>query len=492
MIYAFSSNPQRILGRTWDILERLNRKASVEGIELYLVGGAVRDMILRDIGGGEGSINDLDLSMPIRPMSFAHDFAAEMGGAFVLLDEEFPTARVVIGGDLILDFSQFRAPSLEEDLAMRDLTINALAVKLGDLLSGNEIELIDPKGGYQDMLNGIIRFCSERSVRDDPLRLLRVYRFAAALDFKIAPESRAIVRRYVHLISESAPERIRDDLFKLLRSPISYTWVKAMDEDGLLEEIIPEIEPMKGVEQNRFHHLDVWGHTLLAYRIFEEKPIPEPFEEFRDRVEGYLKCELAHDVSRAELIKLAVLLHDIGKPETRSVDEEGQVHFYGHDRLGANMARRICNRLRISRRGTALVELLVKNHLGLMHLGKDYPPTDRALYRFLRRLGEDWIGEVMLSMADLEASQGPGRSEEDPRMTGEIVRRLAHLYYVEIPNRMSQRRIVTGDDLIRELNLSPGPIIGKLLRAIEEAQNIGQITTKEEALELAGRLLRES
>jgi len=489
MTYRFSSDPKAMFGRALPFLEKLARMAGRGGIDLYLVGGAVRDIILREVRGYDLEINDFDISMPIRPMRFAHDFAAEVGGAFVLLDEEFPTARVVVGGDLIVDFSQFRAPTLKDDLSLRDLTVNAIAVKLEDLLSGGKVELIDPTDGYRDMLDGIIRFCCERSVWDDPLRMLRAYRFAAALSFEISPESRRIVREKAQLISESAPERVRDELLKLFASPGSYRWVEAMDGDGLLGVIIPEIEPTKGVEQNEFHHLDVWGHTLLAYRIFEEDPIPEPLEGFRDRVKGYLECEYTGGVSRYALIKLAVLLHDIGKPETRSVDEEGRVHFYGHDRLGAEMARRICGRLRLSKRGSSLVELLIKNHLGLMHLGKDYPPTDRALYRFLRRLGEEWVGEVLLSMADLKASRGPGRSDEEARMTDEIVRKLAHLYYVEIPRRKAHRRIVTGDDLIRELNLSPGPIIGELLRAIEEAQAIGRIKTKEEALELARRLI---
>ena len=489
MVYRFS-DLKVILGRGLQLLKRLSQMAGGDGIDLYLVGGAVRDMILREIKGCDVQINDFDISLPIRPMKFAHDFAAETGGAFVLLDEEFPTVRVIVDGDLIVDFSQFRAPTLEGDLSLRDLTVNAIAVKLEDLLSAGQVELIDPMGGYQDMLDGIIRFCSERSVWDDPLRMLRAYRFAAALNFEISPESRRIVRRKAQLISESASERVRDELLKLLDSSNSHRWVKGMDEDGLLSVIIPEINPTKGVEQNEYHHLDVWGHTLLAYQIFEENPIPKPLEEFGDKVKEYLECEFTGGVNRYVLIKLALLLHDIGKPETRSVDEEGRIHFYGHDRLGAEMARRICMRLRLSRRGSSLIELLIKNHLGLMHLGKDYPPTDRALYRFLRKVGEEWLGEVLLSMADLEASQGPRRSDEETEMTGEIVRKLAHLYYVEIPRRKAHRRIVTGDDLIRELNLSPGPIIGKLLREIEEAHAIGRVKTKEEALELARRLIR--
>ena len=479
-------------GDKLDLLRKLYELARGEGVELYLVGGAPRDMVIREIHGRDLRAADLDFATPIKPFGFAKRFARLTGGRMVVLDEEFPTARVIFREErFFIDFSRFRAPDLEGDLRLRDLTINAMAIELGELASGGEVSLVDPTGGVEDVRKSLVRFTSEDNAVSDPIRLVRLYRFAATLSFRIDPSSRGIVERHRKLIASVAPERIREEMFKAFESEGSFPALKAMDEDGLLGEIIPEIEEAKGVEQNRYHHLDVWNHTLLAYELFEKNPIPEPLRPFEDKVVEYLEERVVHGNRKLAFLKFALLLHDIGKPATKTVDEKGNIHFYGHEKVGARMAAEICRRLRIGNKGIELVEHLIRHHLGLMHLGRDYPPTDRALYRFLRRTGEDWLGVVLISMPDLDASRGPLRDEDEPRITAEIVSKLAHLYFVEIPARKARRRIVTGRDLISELGLKPGPIIGELLRAIDEAQAVGEISTREEALQLARKLLSE-
>lgn len=476
-------------GDKLDLLRKLHELAQGEGVKLYLVGGAPRDMVIREIHGRDLRAADLDLAAPINPFGFAKRFAQLTGGRMVVLDEEFPTARVSFRKGFFIDLSRLRAPDITGDLRLRDLTINAMAIELGELVSSGEVNLIDPTGGLEDIRRGLVRFISEDSAVSDPIRLVRLYRFAATLSFRIDPSSRAIVGRHRNLIVSAAPERIREEIFKALESEGSFPALKAMGEDGLLGEIMPEIESTRGVEQNRYHHLDVWNHTLLAYELFERSPIPDPLRPFEDRVAEYLEGRVIHGNRRISFLKLALLLHDIGKPATRTVDEEGNIHFYGHEKVGARIAAEICRRLMVGRRGVELVEHLIRHHLGLMYLGRDYPPSDRALYRFLRRTGDDWLGVVLISIPDLEASRGPLRREDEPRMTAEITSRLARLYFVEIPARKAKRRIVTGHDLIEELGLKPGPIVGELLRAIDEAQAVGEISTREEALRLARRIL---
>jgi tRNA nucleotidyltransferase/poly(A) polymerase len=476
------------------LIHQLHAFADEQDVQLYLVGGSVRDVLLNR------AVTDLDFALDGDTVAFAKTFADRIGEAFVKLEEQPPTARIVIREtQLSLDFAQFRAETLEADLRLRDLTINAIALDLSSLLTQPRVNLIDPCNGYRDLEARTLRFPGEQVVLDDPLRLLRVYRFAAQLGFEIPEATISLIRRHKDRLSQVerseiphngiAPERIRDEFVKILDVKNATIYLRQMDEIRLLSQIIPEIEEMRGVQQNDYHHLDVWGHSLLALEMFEAKPIPDTWQPYRQEIKEYLREHLIYDKRRWQIIKLALLLHDVAKPATKTVNSQGNTRFIGHEKVGAEMAVEITNRLRLGRKVAKLMNCLVQNHLYLMTNAGG--PVRQAMIRFLRNTGDDWLGVLLLSYAVLRASQGTLRQPADASKTEVLMRRIADLYYQEIRPMMTRGRLITGNDIMRRFGLAPGVKIGRILKHIEDLQFEGKIHTPEDALKAAQTFLEK-
>ena len=476
------------------LIHQLNAFAEGQGVQLYLVGGSVRDLLL------SRPITDLDFALAGDAISFANAFSDEIGGAFVKLEEQPPTARIVIRETrLVLDFARLRDETLEADLRRRDLTINAIALDFSSLLTQPTINLIDPCNGLRDLEQRVLRLPNEQVVHDDPLRMLRVYRFAAQLGFEIHEATIGLIREHKHrlwqgdrnetLRGEIAPERIRDELMKILEVHDATTCLRQMDETRLLSQIIPEIEQMRGVQQNDYHHLDVWEHSLFALQMFEATPIPDTLRSYREEIKAYLRQHLIYDKRRRQLLKLALLLHDVAKPATKTMSPQGNTRFIGHEKLGSEMAVAITNRLRLGGKVGRPMSCLVRNHLHLMNLVNAEGPTRRAITRFLRNTGDDWLGVLLLSYADLRASQGILRQPGDVSKTEALMKRIADLYYQEIRPMMTRGKLITGDDIMQAFGLTPGVKIGRILKHIEDLQFQGQVHTSEEALKVAQAFL---
>ncbi|MEJ2673563.1 MAG: hypothetical protein P8168_15515 [Deltaproteobacteria bacterium] len=286
-------------------LQVLGQLAASRSLQVFLVGGSVREMAL----GRE--VQDLDLAVSAQTLELARELAAALGGTYVLLDDSEGTARVVWQGE-ILDLAEFRAPTLEGDLQARDFTLNALAVPLNAILGQVPRKLIDPLGGLEDLARGRLRVVAPENFHHDPLRLLRAYRFAATHGFQITPETTAAIRRWSPEFSRVAGERVHQELFALLQAPRALPELAAMDAVGLLGHVFPELEAMKGVEQNGYHHLDVYGHSLATVASLEEVlGAPEAyFGDIAAEIARYAKTR-----PKAVLLKLAALFHDVGKPE---------------------------------------------------------------------------------------------------------------------------------------------------------------------------------
>ena len=458
------------------LLHRLDAFAKERGIQLYLVGGSVRDLLLNR------PITDLDFAIDRDAISFAKAFADQIGEAFVKLEDQPPAARIVIRKThLTLDFTQFRAETLEADLCLRDFTINAIAIDLSWLLTQPTVKLIDPCGGFQDIEERMLRFPSVQVVLDDPLRVLRAYRFAAQLGFEMSEATIDLIRGHKNRLAGMPPERIRDEFLKILAVKNSGVYLRQMDEIRLLSQIVPEVEEMRDVEQNDYHHLDVWGHSLLALEMFEAKPTPDALGPYHKEVNEYLSERLVYDKRRWQIIKLALLLHDVAKPATKTISPQGNVRFIGHEKVGAEIAVEITKRLRLGGKAAKLMNCLVRNHLYTLNLVKFWPPTRRAMTRFLRNTGEDWLGVVLLSYADLRASQGKLRQPDDMSKTEAVMRQIADLYYHEILPTMTRGRLITGHDIMQTFGLKPGVKIGRILKYIEDLQFEGRIHTPEEA-----------
>jgi len=465
------------------VLRALAEPAAARGVTVYLVGGSVRELAL-----GKAS-PDLDLAVSGATLELARDLAQALDGTFVLLDEAEATARVVTRGE-VLDLAQFRAPTLEGDLQGRDFTINALALELDAVLGGGAPTLIDPWGGLNDLAQGLIRVLAPENLRDDPLRLLRAYRFAATLGFSLTPETTAAIRRFVPEFPRVAGERVHQELFLLLAAPRAAGALNEMDRAGLLRQIFPELEDLKGVEQDGYHHLDVFRHSLETVGQLEEV-LARPGDFFR---------ALAREVGpyaarpgKAALLKIAALFHDAGKPQVqeRRTDPE-RYTFYYHEKVGLEIFTGAALRLRMSQAEVKTVATLMMLHMRpflLMPAFRRGELTLRALGRLVRAARPELAGLFALAMGDSLAGQGP----QKPADSEEVLAELADAAYGFLKERLEplerEPRLLTGDDLIEVLGLAPGPRFREFLTAVQEAQWEGQVKTRDEALGLVRRLL---
>lgn len=463
----------------------------------YLVGGSLRDLLLGR------SPADLDLAVAGETPAFARALADRLAGHFVLLDEERGTARVVLdeGAVRIIDVARLRG-DIERDLAQRDFTIDAIAAPIDALVAGDTVELIDPAGGLRDLKSRTVRLVAEQALVDDPLRLLRAVRIAVQLDFAIDRATAEALRRHAARIGEAAAERIRDELARCLATPRAAQALRLLDSLGLLDLLLPEVTAGRGVEQPKEHHWDVLGHAFeavaaLDFMLAEQEPSGRRERSFRRALwnalasepglRAHLAVEVSEGRSRATLLKLAGLLHDVAKPQTRAPDATGRIRFFGHAELGAETARAVLRRLRFSRREADLVALMVEEHLRPGQLGGDGPPSRRALFRFYRDTGDAAESILLLSLADALAARGP-RMDLD-RWRGHA----AYVAHVLARRREEEtiarpQRLLTGDEIMAALAIGPGPAVGRLLDALEEALADGEVASRDEALALARRL----
>jgi putative nucleotidyltransferase with HDIG domain len=349
----------------------------------------------------------------------------------------------------------------------------------------------DPTGGMRDLRTRLIRMVHPARLREDPLRLIRAFRLACALEFQIERLTFDAIHAARDGILSVAPERTREELFKIFACPDSLAWILQMDETGLLTTVFPEIQGLKGLRQGKFHHLDAWNHTLEAYRILEEGCRTDLAQMAPWNRE--LNAWLGERDDVLPLLKVAVLFHDIGKPGTYTIDAEGEPHFYGHAVSGADIVADTMRRLRTSRHEEERVRKWVRYHMGPVHMMRAMETdrlTERARIRFLRRLGEDVPGMLLVSLADFLATGGPSATGERQEAFFRLLDSFLNLYFRRDAASIGGRNLVTGKDLTDALGISPGPEVGRLLRLIEEARVEGKVSNRTEALRLAASLMK--
>ncbi len=443
----------------------------------WLVGGAVRDRLL-----GRAT-TDYDVAVTGDPRSLARKLARRAGGFAFALSEGFGAWRVVAEDrSWQVDLLRVLGDTIEADLAMRDLTINALAESLG------RGELIDPFGGMIDLRQRRLRMVSEEAFARDPLRALRVARLGCELRFSVEPDTAAAARRHAIGLERVAPERVFAELKRIVCAQDAVLGITLMDELGVTEAVLPELEALRGVGQSRFHHLDVHAHTLtvLEETIELERRPQARFGAASPEVEHYLSAPLADELNRWQALRLGALLHDIAKPQTRAVTSEGRVTFMGHDAAGADTARAVLRRLRASARLAEHVAALVQGHLRLGFLVAKRPLSRRAIYRYLRDCSPVAVDVTVLSVADRLATRGD-RSDEAIAEHLELARQMLEeaLRWEAAPPRPPVR----GDQIARALGMKPGPQLGRILAELEEATFAHEIGSRQEAIERARELL---
>ncbi|XCN75174.1 MAG: HD domain-containing protein [Candidatus Electrothrix aestuarii] len=477
-----------------DLLEQLAIIHKDIGGEVYLVGGSVRDLVL---GRSPG---DLDLTVSHNAELWAEQLRNLTGGTYVELGREEDAARIVLRQGLDVDFSSFRsgAQSIVEDLELRDITVNALAVPVYGLLAQDwrdedELLVIDPTGGLTDLKQQQIRVISEKSFADDPLRMLRVFRFAAVLDFIVMPETLEQVWLQRESVERVAKERVAYELDLIMGSPRAHQAFSAMRDCGLLWQVLPELQAGQGMNQPASHHLDVFEHCLEALNQMERvlAGLERYFPETSSVMERYLEGK-----HRRVQLKWAALLHDVGKPYTYGINEAkgGRITFYNHDLRGADILTEIARRLRWAKEDTSVIARLIAGHMRPFFLANNQRQdrlTLKACLRLVRKIGEHLPGLFLLAMSDALAGKGEASPEDIEQEVAGIFFRLLKVEEEHVVPVRTAPALITGKDLIDELGLTPGPLFRILLERVEEAHMEHRISTREEALALASSEARK-
>lgn len=482
----------------WQAVLRL---AAERGARIWLVGGAVRDALL------ERPVHDWDFCVDRDALRLARAVADALGGAYFPLDVEREAGRVILtdaeGARLELDLTLLRGADLEADLRARDFTVNALALD-------EHGALIDLTGGQADLVAGCVRATRARAFQDDPVRLLRAARMEAELGFEIEPQTAAWIRRDAALLAQPSAERVRDEFVRLLlRDGAAH--LRRLDEFGLLPYVVPELESLKGVAQSPPHRFDVWRHTLLAVdalegvvaavtgedmepRVWAGAPpvvwgdVARALGQFAADIAAHLAVEVSSGRDRAVLLTLAALLHDVGKLKTQSHGDDGRIHFYNHEIVGAEIAAERLRALRFSGDEIARMRVMVGQHMRPAHLSHAEKVTRRAVYRYFRATGCAGVDVALLSLADHLATHGPDLDKVRWARRLDVVETLLTHCFERYEETVAPPPLITGNDLIAQLELVPGPEIGRLLEAVREAQAAGEVDTAETALTLARKL----
>lgn len=469
-----------------DLEERLTAYAPVrvlrealagEGSTVWCVGGMLRDALLGR------PVTDVDLAVEGDPERVARRIARAVSGPVFPLSEAFGTWRALDAGRAwVCDVSPLQGADLEEDLAQRDFTVNAMAMPL----AGGEP--LDPHGGQGDVERRLLRVVGPGAFRADPLRPLRLARLATELSFAADPETERLAREAGSAVGDAAPERVWAELRRLVAADGVIEGLALAERLGVLGAVLPELEALHGVEQSWFHHLDVHGHTLEVLRqtiALQEDPEPV-FGAAAAPLRDLLEQPLGGELSRGQALRFAALLHDVAKPATRSVLPDGRVSFLGHDTEGEAAVGTIFRRLGASERLRSFVAAITRHHLRLGFLVHERPLSRRTVYRYLSACEPVEVEVTLLSCADRLATRGRGAEEAI----------AAHLEVAQglLAEGLQWRRAgppaspVRGDDLARTLGIERGPEIGALLAEVREARFAGEVTTAEEAVEHARRV----
>lgn len=444
------------------------------GENAWLVGGTVRDLLM-----GRPLV-DIDLVVPDDAEQAAGALARAAKAHVFPLSERFGAWRVIAHDRTWQsDVSPLRGGSIEVDLRLRDFTVNAMAVPLS---TGEP--LIDPHGGAADLEAKVLRVTADSAYRDDPLRTLRLARFACELGFSAEPATVTLAAQSVDAIATVAAERSFYELRRLVVCDEVMRGLQLMDEIGLVAALLPELEALKGVEQNPYHHADVWGHTLdVLKRVLDLERDPEAvFGDLAEQLSAILTEPLADELTRGQALRLAALTHDIGKPGTRRMMGE-RVLFIGHDELGAQMSAALSARFHASSALSDFLAAIARHHLRLGFLVHERPLDRGHVYRYLRACEPVEVEVTVLSVADRLATRGERTRDEAIEAHLEVARLVAGeaIQWRRNPPVPPLR----GDELIKSLGLTPGPAVGELLERLREAAYVGEVSTPEQALELA-------
>ena len=441
--------------------------------EIFLVGGTVRDYYM----GLESTDRDI-IVMDEDARKFALKLSDLFDATFVPLDEENRIYRLVLPDKInYIDVTNPAGDSIEKDLMRRDLTINAIAVNIrtGDV--------IDISGGVTDIKNKCINYVNELNFVDDPLRLLRVYRFQALYGFQLAPETINAVCKYSDLIHKPAVERINYEILKLFSGEYAHIALENMNKTWLLEEIFPFVKELKQVPPNSHHHLDLFHHSIETV-----KQIQNLYNESSDVVKEHLNAIDFGGFSRLAHLKLAGFMHDIGKFSTWTIDE-GKHRFIKHDDVGAKMSVKILKDLHFSNKQIDYISSMIKYHIYPSHVMTSVQITEKIMMRYVRKMDTNSIDAVILAQADRLSARGPEITDEIVERNITSLNMLLRFYLEARETLKPLPKLLDGNDVMKILNIKPSKKLGEIMEALHEAQISGDVITKDHAVEFVKKLV---
>jgi len=438
-------------------------------IPVWWVGGPVRDHVMGR------AWNDGDVTSP-GALRLAQAVGRKLGLKVISLDEQFRIYRLVRKetGDM-LDFAQLQGKTIEQDLARRDFTINAMARPVGGTT------IVDPFGGRKDIERRRVRALSQKVLKDDLLRRLRAFRFSAQLDFTIDPQTLRWIQRLT--FGKVAAERIREELLKLLATPRATDALIAMDKVTMLTDILPELEACRRTAKSFYGAGGVLKHSLASVRNLEWL-----LETAKGKVRTHVEESIGGHPRKAWL-KLGALLHDIGKPATVQ-KIGGRLRFFNHEEVGADLIGPLARRLRFSRQETQLIRAMVKHHMRLGSLASAPAITPKAHMRYFRDLNQESISMILVSLADHYDYLAKPKWGKNTDPVEKMANRLLSAY-LDQASVAHLPRLVDGHAVMKALRIKPSPVIGRLLQEIQDLQADGKVKTKADVLKQLPAIYRK-
>jgi tRNA nucleotidyltransferase/poly(A) polymerase len=468
---------------------------------VHLVGGTVRDLLL-----GRAT-RDLDVVVQADALALARGLADDLGGAFVSMDAARDTGRVVFGEgldrQLVVDFAAWRGPTLDDDLRHRDFTVNALAAPIAQ----SQAEVIDVTGGLADLRHGLLRTAYDRSLADDPLRGLRAVRLVAELSsfgFRLEHGTAAALRDHAWMLAEPAPERIRDELVRILSAEAPDAWLRLMADLGQLPVVLPELAALRSVPDG-----DAFGRALAKLRytsdlwrwidglVMAETGPDREMEQALESLRPFLAEHFASGDSRVrnrgQMWMWAALAQDWGLTKAQVGGHGDQAVVSRPARalqhVSSQLAADVLRRLRFNEAEVRRVATIVAHRLWpLDSIRPGDMPDRRTVHRYFQDTGDAGVEVALQSLADRQVAGDPAQGLEQWRWHVALVAAFLEGYFTQREIIIAPQPLVDGNDLMEALGLPPGQLVGSLLAEVAEAQAAGELHSREEALDLAFRL----
>ncbi|MFH2201880.1 MAG: HD domain-containing protein [Elusimicrobiota bacterium] len=488
--------------RTHPVIRLIEEEAGRLGRPVYMVGGLLRDALLRT---PDKKPFDFDIAVDGPAKRFAGSLAKRLGATSFVLHEATQIHRIALKAKGALaaqiDVAALQGRTIEEDLGRRDFTLNAIACRL-PLASGG---LIDPHNGRRDLQQKILRATSPQVFPDDSIRMLRAFRIAAALGLTIDQPTLAAIKKHRAGISRCAGERIHMELMGVLSAPDAAVWIARMDETRLLTAVFPELEAARTCAKVYYGAGGVLKHTLevMARMDFLLSHLDEVFPDLAAPIRAQTATLFDDGRRHGALLRLAALVHDVAKPECAE-QIEGRLRFFEHEARGAQRADGILRRLRFSAKEREMTLALIRHHLRPGNLAANQAISDKAVFRFFRDLGDFGVSLLLLCWADhasyLDAAtlkKNLARARKPPRanaargrLSADAQKTIYHLQvvtylldrFITRPDVTRPKRLLSGKDIMRHFKLEEGPKVGEILKALDEAQAEGRVRSRAEAL----------